>query len=243
MGLLNYNFDWGLLWHAPYGAMLLGGIWTTIHLSLCAWCMAVIIGIIIGVLRVVPHRGWRLAGTLYVQVFRNTPLLVHLFFWYFAAPLLLSETLQQWLYDNVGDYAYYAGVMGLGTYTASRVAEQFRAGFLSIPKGQYSAAYATGLRTAQVYRFVIVPHALRIILPSFTTEFLTCFKNSALTMTIGVMETTHAAYYIDSFTWHGLETTTAASVVYLVLSGCVIFIMGWVEKKLRIGGRVGRGAM
>lgn len=86
MGLLNYNFDWGLLWQAPYGAMLLGGIWTTIHLSLCAWCMAVIIGIIIGVLRVVPHRGWRLAGTLYVQIFRNTPLLVHLLFLVLCRP-------------------------------------------------------------------------------------------------------------------------------------------------------------
>lgn len=243
MGLLNYNFDWGLLWQAPYGAMLLDGIWTTIHLSLSAWCMAIVIGIIIGVLRVLPHRGWRLAGTLYVQVFRNTPLLVHLFFWYFAAPLVLPKTLQQWLYNNVGDYAYYAGVLGLGTYTASRVAEQFRAGFLSIPNGQYCAAYASGLRTGQVYRFVIIPHALRIILPSFTTEFLTCFKNSALTMTIGVMETTHAAYYIDSFTWHGLETTTAASLVYLVLSGCVILIMGCVEKRLRIRGRVRRGAV
>ena len=157
MALLNYDFDWGLLWHAPYGTMLLGGIWTTIHLSLFAWCMAVTIGIIIGVLRVVPHRGWRLAGSVYVQVFRNTPLLVHLFFWYFAAPLALPKTMQLWLYDNVGDYAYYAGVIGLGTYTASRVAEQVRAGFLSIPNGQYCAAYATGLRTAQVYRFVIIP--------------------------------------------------------------------------------------
>ena len=77
-------------------------------------------------------------------------------------------------------------------------------------------------------------------MPSVTTEFLTCFKNSALTMTIGVMETTHTAYYIDSFTWHGLETTTAASLVYLLLSGCVIVVMGVVERRLKIPGRVGR---
>ncbi len=234
--MLHYQFDWGLLWRPPYAAMLVDGIWRTIHISLAAWCMAVTIGVAIGVARVLPHWGWRFLGYGYVQVFRNKPLLVHLFFWYFAAPLLLPKTLQQWLYDNVGDYAYYAGVIGLGTYTASRVAEQFRAGFLSIPRDQYRAAYATGMRTAQVYRFVIIPHALRIILPSVTTEFLTCFKNSALTMTIGVMETTHTAYYIDSFTWHGLETTTAASLVYLLLSGCVIVVMGVVERLWNLAG-------
>jgi glutamate/aspartate transport system permease protein len=93
-----------------------------------------------------------------------------------------------------------------------------------------------------VYRHVIVPYGFRLILPSFTTEFLTCFKNSALTMTIGVMEATHTAYYIDSFTWHGLETTTAASLVYLCISGGVILLMGRVEARLRIRGMVRRGS-
>ncbi|MBZ4658562.1 MAG: glutamate transporter permease [Desulfacinum sp.] len=239
MGVLGYDFDWGVLWRAPYGHLLMKGVWTTLHLSLGAWILAVLVGLTVGVLRVLPGRGWRLLGAAYVEVFRNTPLLVHLFFWYFAAPLLLGPA-QVRLYDYVEDYGYFAGILGLGTYTASRVAEQFRAAFLSIPPDQYHAAYATGLRTAQVYRYVIVPYAFRLILPAFTTEFLTCFKNSALTMTIGVMETTHAAYYIDSFTWHGLETTTAASLVYLTISGAVIGSMGLFEKRLRIHGMIAR---
>ena len=242
MGIFNYDFKWSLLWQAPYAKILIDGIWTTIHLSLAAWLLAVILGVTIGVMRVLPHRAWRIAGGAYVQIFRNTPLLVHLFFWYFAAPLILPKSLQGWLYDNVGNYAYYAGVAGLGTYTASRLAEQFRAGFLSVPKGQYWAAHSIGLSTFQAYRLVIVPYALRIMIPAFTTEFLTCFKNSALAMTIGVMETTHAAYYIDSFTWHGLETTTAASLVYLSISGLVILVMGRIEQKLRIPGSIDREA-
>jgi len=154
---------------------------------------------------------------------------------------LLPKPTQEWLYDNVPDYSYWAGVVGLGTYTASRVAEQFRSGLLSIPRDQYRAAYSTGLTTFQTYRYVILPYAFRIITPPFTTEFLTCFKNSALTMTIGVMEITHAAYYVDSFTWHGLETTTAASLVYLFIAMCVALSMSCVEKRIRISGMISRG--
>ena len=240
MGLLNYDFDWSVLWRAPYGRMMLEGIFTTLHLSLLAWVLAVVLGIFIGVLRTQPWKPGKFFGAAYVQVFRNTPFLVHLFFWYYAAPLVLPEAGQKWLYDHVPDYAYWAGVVGLGSYTASRVAEQFRAGFQSIPEDQYRAAYASGLRTVQVYRWVIVPYGFRLILPTFTTEFLTCFKNSALTMTIGVMETTHTAYYIDSFTWHGLETTTAASLVYLLIAWSVIALMGLVERRFRIPGQIGR---
>ncbi len=241
MGLLQYDFDWSVLWKEPYGEMLLKGILTTIHLSLLAWILAVVIGVTIGVMRAQPRRLPRLLGGAYVQLFRNTPFLAQLFFWYFAGPLLLPKTGQEWLYDNVPNYAYWAGVVGLGTYTASRVAEQFRSGFLSIPRDQYRAAYASGLDTWQSYRLVIIPYAFRLILPTFTTEFLTCFKNSALAMTIGVMELTHTAYYIDSFTWHGLETTTAASVTYLALAWCIILVMGVVERRLRIPGLISRG--
>ncbi|MFZ7110484.1 MAG: amino acid ABC transporter permease [Desulfatiglandales bacterium] len=240
MGLLSYNFDWTVLWHHPYGGMLVKGILTTLHLSLLAWVIAVILGLTIGIFRVLPTGPARFLGSAYVQVFRNTPFLVQLFFWYFAAPLLLPRPAQEWLYDNVPNYSYWAGVTSLGTYTASRMAEQFRSGLLAIPRDQYRAAYSTGLTTVQTYCYVIAPYAFRIIIPPFTTEFLTCFKNSALTMTIGVMEVTHTAYYIDSFTWRGLETTTAASVIYLCIALCVVFFMSAVEKKLYIPGMIAR---
>jgi len=241
MDLLSYTFDWTVLWRAPYGAMLIQGIFTTIHLSLLAWAIAVLWGMVICICSVSSSRPVRFAGSAYVQIFRNTPFLVQLFFWYFAAPLLLPKPAQAWLYDHVPQYAYWAGVAALGTYTSSRVAEQFRAGLLAIPRDQYRAAYATGLTPFQTYRYVIVPYAFRIIIPPFTTEFLTCFKNSALTMTIGVMEITHTAYYIDSFTWHGLETTTAASLTYLCISGGVVLLMSLIEKRVSIPGMIARG--
>lgn len=240
MAFLNYTFDWSVLWRHPYGGLLIKGILTTLNLSLLAWMIAVVLGITIGIFRVLPFRLIRFAGSAYVQIFRNTPFLVQLFFWYFAAPLLLPKPTQEWLYDNVPNYSYWAGVIALGTYTASRVAEQFRSGLLSISRDQYWAAYSTGLTTFQTYRYVILPYAFRIIIPAFTTEFLTCFKNSALTMTIGVMEITHTAYYIDSFTWHGLETTTAASLVYLCIALCVVLFMSFIEKRIHIPGMIAR---
>lgn len=236
--MLNYEFDWGVLWRQPYGKMLLQGILTTVHLSLLAWVIALILGLFIGLCRVLPSRVARSVGGAYVEVFRNIPLLVQLFFWYFAAPSLLPKHMERWLYDHVDNLAYILGALSLGTYTASRVAEAVRSGLSAVPVGLYRAACATGLPTLKTYRYVVVPYAVRIMFPILTTEFLTCFKNSALTMTIGVMETTGMANYIDSFTFHGLETTTAASVVYMATSAAVIVFMTWVERRTQIPGLI-----
>lgn len=238
--MFSYDFDWSVLWREPYGAWLLKGIWITLHLSLLAWAIALFIGLVIGVMRVLPYRTTRIIGTAYVELFRNTPLLLQLFIWYYAVPSLLPDTYERWLYDHVPSLPYWTAVICLGLYTASRVGEQIRAGMLSISSDQYQAAYSTGLTTYQTYRYVIVPYALRIIVPPFTTEFLTCFKASALAMTIGVLETTGASYIIDSYTWHGLETTTAASTVYLCTTLAVVVFMGWVEKRIKIPGLIER---
>ena len=239
--MLNYDFDWSVLWRQPYGDMMLKGIGTTLGLSGAAWCLAVVLGVAVAVCRICPNRMLRSLGLSYVLVFRNIPFLVQLFFWYFAAPLLLPRAARAWMYDIIPDYGFWCGVAGLGMYTASRVAEQFRAGLLAVPRGQYRAAYAGGLRPVQVYAYVILPYAFRIIIPAFTTEFLTCFKNSALAMTIGVMELTHTAYFIDSFTWHGLETTTAASLCLLIIAQTVAFTMWRLEKRWAVPGLIRRG--
>jgi glutamate/aspartate transport system permease protein len=238
--MFEYHFDWSVLWTQPYGEWMVKGILTTIHLSFLAWIIAVFLGLLVAVCRVLPSRLTRFLGSAYVELVRNTPYLVQLFFWYFAAPALLPHPAEQWIYDNVPNLSYWTGVISLGVYTASRVGEQIRAGMLSIPAEQYQAAFSTGLTTFQTYRYVIIPYAFRIIIPPFTTEFLTCFKNSALTMTIGVLETTGAAYLIDSYTWHGLETTTGATVVYLLITLVIVALMAWVEKKIHIPGMIAR---
>jgi glutamate/aspartate transport system permease protein len=236
---LAYKFDWSVLWREPYGEWMLQGIWLTLQLGFLAWIIALSLGVFLGTLRAAPWKQLRWVSTIYVEIFRNVPFLVQLFFWFYAGPMIFGKTIQFEI-NAISGLNYYAAVIGLGLYTASRVAEHVRAGFASIGQGQYQAVLSTGMTQWQMYWHVMIPHALRLILPPLTTEFLTIFKNSSVAMTIGVAETTFMSYKIDSDTFHGLEATTGAMVVYLVLGMVVVKTMTYFEKKFRIHGLVGR---
>jgi glutamate/aspartate transport system permease protein len=236
---LAYKFDWSVLWREPYGEWMLQGIWLTLQLGFLAWIIALSLGVFLGTMRASPWKLLRLVSTIYVEVFRNVPFLVQLFFWFYAGPMIFGKTLQ-FKINAISGLNYYAAVVGLGLYTASRVAEHVRAGFASIGQGQYQAVLSTGMTQWQMYWHVMIPHALRLILPPLTTEFLTIFKNSSVAMTIGVAETTFMSYKIDSDTFHGLEATTGAMFVYLVLGMAVVKTMSYFETKFRIHGLVGR---
>ncbi len=237
--MLAYKFDWGVLWRQPYGEWLLQGVWLTIQIGLAAWVIALALGILFGTLRSVHVRLLRLLGSIYIEVFRNVPFLVQLFFWFYAGPMLFGKTLQ-FKINSISGLNYWTAIFALGIYTASRVGEHVRAGFASIGHGQFEAVLSTGMTHLQMYRHVIVPHALRLIIPPLTTEFLTIFKNSAVAMTIGVAETTFMSYKIDEQTFHGLEATTGAMAIYLVLGMVVVKIMNLIEAKFRIPGLVTR---
>lgn len=236
---LAYKFDWSVLWREPYGKWLLEGIWMTLQLGFLALIIAVVLGILLGSLRVMPWKITRVISTIYVEVFRNVPFLVQLFFWFYAGPMIFGKTLQ-FKINMISALNYYAAIIGLGLYTASRIAEHVRAGFASIGQGQYQAALSTGMTQMQMYWHIMIPHALRLILPPLTTEFLTIFKNSSVAMTIGVAETTFMSYKIDTETFHGLEATTGAMIIYLLLGMTVVKIMHFIESKYRIQGLVGR---
>jgi glutamate/aspartate transport system permease protein len=236
---LAYKFDWSVLWREPYGEWMLQGIWLTLQLGFLAWIIALSLGVFLGTMRASPWKLLRLVSTIYVEVFRNVPFLVQLFFWFYAGPMIFGKTLQ-FKINAISGLNYYSAVVGLGLYTASRVAEHVRAGFASIGQGQYQAVLSTGMTQWQMYWHVMIPHALRLVIPPLTTEFLTIFKNSSVAMTIGVAETTFMSYKIDSDTFHGLEATTGAMFVYLVLGMAVVKTMSYFEKKFRIHGLVGR---
>ncbi len=236
---LAYEFDWSVLWREPFGMMLLKGLGLTIVIGLTAWIIALSLGIILGTMRVMPFRSLRFLGTLYVEVFRNIPLIVQLFFWFFAGPMIFGETMARQI-NQVSSLNFYVAIIGLGLYTASRIAEHVRAGYTSIGLDQYHAVLSTGMTQVQMYRYVIIPYALRLTIPPLTTEFLTIFKNSSVAMTIGVAELTFQSYQIDAETFHGLESTTGAMFIYLLLGMTVVKFMNIVEKKFKIRGLVGR---
>lgn len=238
--MLSYNFNWSIIWTAPYGEWMLQGIWTTIRLGLISWFIALFLGIIIGTFRVTPFRPLRVFGTVYTEIFRDIPLLVQLFFWYFAAPSILPKSIEMWLYRGLPNSEFWIVVVGLSIYTSSRIAEHIRAGMQAIPDDQYNAALSTGFTHFQTYRYIIIPFAVRLVIPPLTAECLTVFKNTALAMTVGVLETTFMSQQIEAYTFHGIEATTAASIVYMVITLIVVLLMGLVEKRLAVPGLIMR---
>jgi glutamate/aspartate transport system permease protein len=208
--------------------------------ALAAWVIALAIGALAGTLRTTPHAWVRGVCAAYVEIFRNIPLLVQMFLWFFVLPELLPEAWGEWMKQLAPPWgSYVPAVLCLGIYTSVRVAEQVRAGINSLPRGQMLAGTAIGLTLAQSYRQVILPQSLRIILPPLTSEFLNCIKNSSVALTIGVMELTARARAMQEFSFQVFEAFAAATVIYLLANLVVVVGMRWVEAKVRVPGLIG----
>ncbi len=233
---MTYRFDWSVLWSDPSGSWLFHGLITTIEISLIAWVIAVVLGIVAGALRTQAVTLLRWVAAAYVEFFRNVPLLVWMFFWYFAVPPLLPQTLQDWLLDHGAEF--WAAVAALGVYHGARFSEVIRAGIQSIPHAQFEAAASTGLTTAQTYRLIIIPIALRLIIPPATNEALNLLKNSSIALTIGVAELTFQTRQIETYTARALEALTAGTLIYLILCLAVGAAMAQVERRFFIPGMI-----
>lgn len=238
---MNYNWNWGVLFEAPYLGWLITGVGWTFAVALAAWCIALAVGILIGIGRTLPNKPVALLCTAYVELFRNIPLLVQLFLWYFVVPELVPDTLGRWMKRDMPNPEYVTAVIGLGLYTASRIAEQVRAGIIAVGSGLTSAAYASGLSTMQTYRYVLLPISFRMIVPPLTSEFLTIFKNSSLALTIGLLELTAQSQQISEYTFQGFEAFTAATVLYMAIALMATLLAQLLEKHTRIPGFVGKG--
>jgi glutamate/aspartate transport system permease protein len=238
---VNYSWDWGLLFREPYADWIVSGFTTTCVMAIYAWLIACIFGSVIGVFRTMDSKILRTVGTVYVEIFRNIPLLAQLFLWYFVIPELLPADAQRYVKRGMPDPQFWTAVLALGLYTASRVAEQVRSGIQSIPRGQRAAALAMGFTTAQVYRYVLLPIGYRTVIPSLTNDFLGVFKNSSLALTLGVMELTSAARQIEEYTFQSFEPFAAATLLYSCVTLCVIILMRVLERWTLITGTASAG--
>lgn len=243
---MAYHWNWAVYLErtpdgsATYLEWLLTGLEWTIILGLTAWLMALALGSLLGVLRTVPNRWLSGIAAVYVEVFRNIPLLVQLFIWYFVLPELLPERLGTGIKQmNPLGQQFLAAFLCLGFYTAARVCEQVRAGIGSLARGQKNAGLAMGLTLAQTYRHVLLPMAFRIVIPPLTSEFLNVFKNSAVATTIGLIELSRQAQQLVDYTAQAYEAFIAVTLLYLVINVTVMFGMRWVEKRTRVPGYIG----
>lgn len=238
---MNYNWDWGILFRDPYLGWLIDGLAWTVGLSLCAWVIAFSLGSLLGIMRTSTSSILRFIGTAYVEIFRNVPLLVQLFLWYFVFPELLPDDAGRWVKREMPMPAFSTAVFAIGLYTASRVCEQVRSGIDAVGVGQRNAGRAIGLSEPQIYRSILLPNAYRIIIPPLTSEFLTIFKNSSLALTIGVVELTAMTRQIEEYTFQGFEAFTAATVIYSLVTFIVMAIMRYIESRTRVPGMIATG--
>src|SRR2546421_6306903 len=242
---MRYNWNWGILLQPEPGGTgtylhyLIVGLGWTLVTALAAWGIALLVGAIVGTLRTTTNPWVVPLGNAYVELFRNVPLIVQMFLWFFVVPELLPKDLGDAIKQMPPPWSsYLPAVMCLGIFTSVRVAEQVRAGIQSLPRGQRMAGTAMGLTQAQTYRHVILPQAFRIILPPLTSEFMNVIKNSSVALTIGLLELTGRARAMQEFSFRVFEAFTAATVIYLLTNLIVVLAMRALEKKVRVPGLI-----
>jgi glutamate/aspartate transport system permease protein len=246
MASLAAGLDWGIFLKpafdgsSTYLQFLLVGLEWTLIVSVLAWILAFFVGSLVGILRTFPGRFLPAIGAVYVEIFRNIPLLVQLFLWYFVFPEIVPG-LGTWFKQGFSPLLQQliSGVLCLGLFTAARVAEQVRSGINSLGRGQRGAGLALGLSLFQVYRLILLPVAYRIIVPTLTSEFLNTIKNSAVASTIGLAELSRQSQQLGEFTAHWYEAFIAVTLLYGIINIAVMIASRFLERAIRLPGYVG----
>jgi glutamate/aspartate transport system permease protein len=220
---MNYQWSWSAFYDlsgdgvSTYAHNLICGAGWTIATALSSAVIAMLVGIAVGLLQVSTNRFKRCAGAAYVELFRDIPLLVQIFLWYFVVPELLPPALGTWI-KGLQYGAFFTSLLAIGLYTAARVAEQTRSAISALSRGQHMAGLALGLTTAQVYRLIILPQAFRMMIPPMTSEMVNLVKNTSIGMTIGLLELTARAREMQETTFHTFEAFSAATLGYLLIN-------------------------
>ncbi|THD55411.1 MAG: amino acid ABC transporter permease [Bradyrhizobium sp.] len=222
---------------------MVNGLGWTLSLALGAWTIALIVGTLVGVARTLPRGILPRLGRVYVETFRNIPLLVQMFFWYFVLPELLPVRVGMAIKQMDPPWgSFVPALICLGLFTAARIAEQVRAGIQALPSGQMQAASALGFGQGNMYRLILLPQAFRIILPTLTNEFMTIFKNTSVALTIGLVELTATAREINENTFRTFEAFGVVTIVYLVIALLAWQIMHRIERAAQLPALAGGGA-
>lgn len=238
---MHYNWSWHIfLAPSPDGDgtyldMLLSGVEVTMATALTAWAMALVLGTAVGTMRTAPARWARCAANCYIELFRNIPLLVQMFLWYFVLPELVPTNIGHWL-KAMPESSFATAIVALGFYTSASVAVQVAAGINAQPRGQKIAAMAMGLTLPQTYCHVLLPMAFRIIIPSLTSDFTSTIKNTSVALTIGLLELTARAKAMQEFSYHVFEAYIAATIGYVVINLIIVNLMRALEKKVAVPG-------
>ncbi|WP_455476643.1 amino acid ABC transporter permease [Bartonella sp. B41] len=210
---------------------LLDSLKNTVVLSISSLILAICVGIIIGTMRTLPNTSiinflFRAISRIWVEIMRNIPLLVQVFLWYFVVPKIYPPAM------NFSPILLV--ICALGFFTSARIAEQVRSGIEAIPSGQHHAAMALGFTTYQSYLYIILPRAIRTIMPPLTSEAMSIVKNSSIAFAVSVNELMQFQYQTIEEISHVYENYLLITILYILIALFVFIVMSIIEKMLKI---------
>jgi putative glutamine transport system permease protein len=210
--------DWSVL--RENAGLLAQGLLVTLEVSALALVLALALGVIVATLRVAPSAALRRTGTAYVEFLRNIPLLVQLFFLFFALPSI-----------GIRLDAFVCGVLALGVYTSAFVAEAIRSGIAGVPKGQLEAALSSGMGYATAMRLVVLPQAITKTIPPLGNTALNLIKNSSLVSTVSVLDVLGTANLLGARSFQYVPMFVGAAICYLILTLPTALVVNRLEKR------------
>jgi len=220
---------------------LLSGLQYTLVVAALAWIIAFFLGSALGVMRTTENKWMVRLGNAYVELFRNIPLIVQFFVWFFVLPGIFPALKKLVVSMDPTTHQFITAVLCLGMFTAARISEQVRAGIGSLPRGQRNAGYAMGLTQAQTYRYILLPVAYRIIIPPMTSELMNLIKNTAVAYSIGLVELFFRTREMGEMTFRYFEAFGAATLIYIIIAMLANRVMAFIEKRTAIPGFISGG--
>ena len=204
--------------------LLLIGAGVTIQITVLSTAIGFVIGLIVGVARISNLRLLRMLAEVYVEFFRGTPLLVPIFLFYFALPVITGQRIDPFI----------AAISACGINSGAYVAEIFRAGIQSIDDGQMEAGRSLGMTWLQTMRYIIVPQAFKRVIPPLGNEFIAMLKDSSLVSVIGFEELTRRGQLIIAKTYGSFEIWMSVAVIYLVMTLTISRFVAYLERRCRV---------
>jgi len=229
--------DEGIAWWQNMAS----GLGWTLGTAFFAWILAFTVGSVVGVVRTTDKRWLVRIGDAYVELFRNIPLIVQFFLWYFVVPGLIPAV-KTWVVSlDPTEHQFVTSIVCLGLFTSARIAEQVRSGIQSLSTGQRNAGYAIGLTQPQTYRYVLLPMAYRIVIPPLTSEVMNLIKNTSVAYSIGLVELFFRTREMAEMTFRYFEAFTAATLIYMVIAMSANRVMAFIERRVAVPGYITGG--
>jgi polar amino acid transport system permease protein len=222
--------------YVPMMTFVLDGIWVTIYTTLISFVLILVVGLVVALGRLSKNKYINGFATVYVEIIRGIPILVQLLFWYFAFPTVVQNLGNQLNNEFLKTYIanpFIMAIFGLTFCYAAYMSEVYRAGIQSIAKGQMEAARSLGMSYFQAMRYIIIPQAIRIILPPVGNEFIALLKDSSLISVVGVADLTRRGREFMSTHFNPIETWVMVGLLYLVLTLFTARIIFYIEHKTR----------